>query len=357
MFNQEITFDRFVRGLIICLGIILLIYTISYLSGVLIPFFVAWFVAYLIFPVVHFFQYRLHLHNRILSIIVTLSLFAGIAYGLFVCISPSVTQELGQFKQEIIESFRKTSSNASIPPAVQRLVQQQSHYIENRLTNYNQEDFIQLLKDYVPKAWELVYETANIIIGIIGSFIGVLYLFFILYDYEKLYNGFIKIFPPSRRPFVKTLIEDLNKGMNSYFRGQALISLCVGILFSIGLLLIGFPLAIPIGILIGFLSLIPYMHSLGLIPLILFSLVKAAGTGQNFWLILLSALLVFVCVQMIQDIILTPRIMGKAVGLPPFLILLSLSVWAYILGIIGMIIALPLTTLIISYYKRYISKE
>jgi predicted PurR-regulated permease PerM len=68
-------------------------------------------------------------------------------------------------------------------------------------------------------------------------------------------------------------------------------------------------------------------------------------------------LAVFLIVQAIQDLVLTPKIMGKAMSLPPFLILLSLSIWGYLLGIIGMIVALPITTLIISYYKRYVVKE
>lgn len=356
MFEKEITFDRFVRGVMICLGVLALIYAIGYLSSVLIPFFVAWFVAYLIFPVVFFFQYKVHLHSRILSIIVTLFLIVGVLYGLVALAAPSVGHELSQFKEEVVESFNRTSYNSSIPPVVQRFVQ---HHFQNWNLDFlvSRSDFIEMLRDYVPRLWSLIYETANVLIGIIASLVGVLYLFFILYDYEKLYNGFIRLFPSSRRPFVKDLASDLSQGMSRYFRGQALISLCVGILFSIGFLLIGFPLAIPIGIFIGILSLIPYMHAFGLIPILLFSLIKASGTGQNFWVILFSALLVFLCVQIIQDTILTPRIMGKAVGLPPFLILLSLSVWGYLLGIIGMIIALPLTTLIISYYKRYVSKE
>ena len=144
--------------------------------------------------------------------------------------------------------------------------------------------------------------------------------------------------------------------MNAYFRGQFIIAVCVGILYCIGFTIIGFPLAIPLGILIGILSFIPYLHALGLIPAFLLCAIKSAETGQNFWLILISALSVFIIAQAIQDIILTPKIMGKAIGLPPFLILLSLSVWGYVLGIIGMIIALPLTTIFFSYYKRYISK-
>ena len=111
------------------------------------------------------------------------------------------------------------------------------------------------------------------------------------------------------------------------------------------------------GILVGVLSFIPYLHALALVPAFLLCILKSAETGQNFWLVLLSAALVFVIVQIIQDAVLTPRIMGKAIGLPPYLILLSLSVWGCLLGVIGMIIALPLTTLICSYYKRYINRS
>jgi predicted PurR-regulated permease PerM len=66
---------------------------------------------------------------------------------------------------------------------------------------------------------------------------------------------------------------------------------------------------------------------------------------------------VYVIVQVIQDFVLTPKIMGKAMGLNPAIILLSISVWGSLLGFIGLIIALPLTTLLISYYNRYISRR
>ncbi len=80
-------------------------------------------------------------------------------------------------------------------------------------------------------------------------------------------------------------------------------------------------------------------------------------TGGNFWLILLSALAVFAIVQAIQDWVITPKVMGKVTGLNAAVILLSLSIWGSLLGFVGLIIALPLTTLIISYYKRFILHE
>ncbi|MGN1213949.1 MAG: AI-2E family transporter, partial [Bacteroidaceae bacterium] len=169
-------------------------------------------------------------------------------------------------------------------------------------------------------------------------------------------QGWLKLVPRRYQSFANTLFSDLKQGMNAYFRGQMLIAFCVGILYCIGFTIIDFPLAIPLGILIGVLSFIPYLHALGLIPAFILCVLKSAETGQNFWLVILSAALVFIIIQIIQDALLTPKIMGKAIGLPPFLILLSLSVWGFLLGIIGMIIALPLTTIIFSYYKRYISK-
>ena len=68
----------------------------------------------------------------------------------------------------------------------------------------------------------------------------------------------------------------------------------------------------------------------------------------------LAVVIVFVVVQLFQDLFLVPKIMGKVTGLKPAVILLSLSVWGSLMGIIGMIIALPLTTLIVSYYKRWV---
>ena len=209
----------------------------------------------------------------------------------------------------------------------------------------------------MPKVFSVIGQTASIIISVVASLITLLYLFFILLDYEKLASGFIKMFPKKNRPFWRELIGDVEREMNSYIRGQSLVALCIAILFCIGFTIIDFPMAIGLGILIGILSLIPYVHGLAFIPMVFLSLLKAADTGQNFWIIFASSVAVFVVVQAITDMVLTPKIMGKAMGLNPAVILLSLSVWGALLGFIGLIIALPLTTLIIAYYQRYVTKE
>ena len=98
----------------------------------------------------------------------------------------------------------------------------------------------------------------------------------------------------------------------------------MGIMFCIGFTIIGFPMAIGLGILIGILDLVPYLHTFALIPTAFLALLKAADTGQNFWIIFGLAVLVFIIVQIITDMVVTPKIMGKAMGLNPAILLLSL---------------------------------
>ena len=131
----------------------------------------------------------------------------------------------------------------------------------------------------------------------------------------------------------------------------------MGILFCIGFTIIGFPMAIGLGILIGILDLVPYLHTFALIPTAFLAGLKALDTGQNFWVVFGLALLVFAVVQVIIDMVVTPKIMGKQMGLNPAILLLSLSVWGALLGFIGLIVALPLTTLIMAYWQRYVTKE
>ncbi len=142
--------------------------------------------------------------------------------------------------------------------------------------------------------------------------------------------------------------------MNHYFRGQALVALCVGVLFCIGFLIIDMPLAIILGLFIGVLNMVPYLQLISLVPAILLCLVCSVDSGVDFWIIFWKCMAVYCIVQAIQDLFLTPKIMGKAMGLNPAIILLSLSIWGTLLGFLGLIIALPLTTLLLAYYDEYL---
>ena len=356
MLEKEITFDRVVRWLIAALIAVGLVLLINRLSKVLLPFFIAWIMAYMIYPFVCFLQNKCRLKYRVLSIVVALLVvFAVITLAAFLVVPPIIEESLRMAKL-ITVYFNDTLASSDLFANLQNVLQ--SYASDDSLMKLIQHSSVMdVAENLVLKAWEFLSGTLNFAIGLLGSLIVLLYLFFILLDYEKISKGWIHFIPEGQRGIASMVAHDVKNGMNAYFRGQSLIALLVGILFSIGFLIIDFPMAIGLGLFIGLLNLIPYLQLVGFIPTIILALVKAADTGQSFWVIILCALAVFAVVQTIQDVILTPRIMGHVMGLNPAIILLSLSIWGSLLGIIGLIIALPLTTLLISYYRRFILKE
>jgi len=355
LFDKPFTFDRVMRiffGVIIAAGII---YLIAVLRNALLPFLIAWLLAYMMQPFVLFFQYKLHFKFRIISILAviisTIIIFAGLA----ALIIPSVTEEASS----MMNMLQKYNGYSHIPFIPNSWVVYIEHNLDpDRLMRMlSKENLNDLVKEVFPQVWSLLTNTFSIIFSITIVFVILLYFIFILLDYEKIANGWINLIPKKYRNFVKGLSEDVEFSMNRYFRGQSLIALCVGILLAIGFRIIDFPLAIVLGLFIGVLNLIPYMQAIGFIPMILLSLIKSTETGENFWIIFGLSVLVLGIVQCIQDLILTPKIMGKAMGLNPAIILLSLSIWGTLLGFVGLIIALPMTTLCLSYYKRFVLME
>ena len=356
MERKKITFDSFIRAVILGAIIIGELMLLKRLSGVLLPFFLAWLIAYLIYPLVSFFQHKLRLKNRIISIfcaLFTLSVIGSVAFYLLV---PPMIQEFLRVKDLLIEYFSTTHTASNVPTTLSEFIRQNIdlHILEQM---FSQENILDALKVTVPKLWSLISESINLLFGFFTVFLILLYIVFILLDYESISEGWAHLMPRKYRKTVTGILNDVKDGMNRYFRGQALVALCVGILFSIGFLIIDFPLAIGLGLFIGALNMVPYLQIIGFVPTIMLAILKAADTGDNFWIIIASAAAVFIVVQIIQDGYLVPRIMGKITGLNPAIILLSLSIWGSLMGMLGMIIALPLTTLMLSYYQRYIINQ
>jgi len=356
LFDRPFTFDRVVRITLSGLAIIIGIYLLAVLRNALLPFLVAWLLAYLMQPFVKFFQYKLKFKSRILSIIAVLlclCIFLGLV---FIAVVPSAAQEIEKTLQ-LINTYNLRDGNVPFIPEAWVQYLQANMDINHLIELLSRENIQNAIKQLAPKMWSLLSNTFSVLFGITIIFVILLYFIFILLDYEKIANGWKELIPIRYRPFVEGLAEDVETSMNRYFRGQSLIAFCVGVLLAIGFRIIGFPLGVTLGLFIGVLNLIPYLQTIGIIPMVLLSLLRSAETGENFWFIFGSALLVLGIVQVIQDLFLTPRIMGQAMGMNPAIILLSLSIWGTLLGFIGLIVALPLTTLCLSYYKRFILME
>lgn len=351
--HKEINFDRFIRGLIALVLLCCAYLLIDTLSGVLIPFFVAWAIAYMLQPVVVFFQNTCRLRNKALSVTLVVLLFLGLLTLIGWFFIPALVTESMHLKDVALSYIQNGAENSTIPTSIQDFIRK--HAAELQLDNLLQQENVQEgIKRILPKAWEVITSTAGSLISFLGSLIAIIYLFLLLLDWERYANGWINYVPYRRRPFMQKLVGDVETYMAGYFRGQALVALSNCVMFSIGFLLIGFPMPVFLGVLIGLISFVPYLQVVGIIPATLLALLEAADKGENFWLLIGGVLLVYIVVQVIQDIVVTPKIMGHIMGLRPAVIFLSLSVFGYLLGIIGLIIALPITTLMLTYYKEYV---
>lgn len=361
--EKPYTFDRVFRLLISVAIVIGVVWLMKYLSDVLIPFAVAFLIAYLLNPLVNRIQRRVRHRGPAVFIALGLALGLVVLGGLLV--TPKVKQEILHMSDLISRVAQDTNLTQRaveyLPEGLWKNIRQlaKGDRMQQVRTLLGREDIWALLqvagKKVLPGLWQVIHGTASFIFGLLGLFIILLYLVFMLLDYQRIKNEWQSLIPPQWRESILGFINDFNDGMNQYFRSQALVAFIVGVLFAIGFALIGLPMGIVLGLFIGLLNMVPYLQTIGLVPAGFLAVIRAIETGGNLWVILGLTLLVFAIVQAIQDGLLVPRIMGKVTGLSPAMILLALSIWGKLLGLLGLIIALPMTCLLLAYYRRMVA--
>ena len=343
------TFDRVVRILftvaVVCAGV----WLIKRLSSVLLPFVVAWLISYVLEPFVIRNKRLLRCKSRLVPVMLTLLEALLLTIIFCVMFMPSIFEEIHQVAG-LVRQYATTDTYIAFIP------QEVHDYLRDNIDFYkiSQEMSSQDIQSLIGTLASFISGGVSIIMGFFNWILVVLYVIFIMLDYDKLSKGFKRMVPHKYRRNAFSVGNDVKNSMNHYFRGQALVALCVGILFSIGFLILGMPLAVVLGLFIGLLNMVPYLQLVSIPITTVLCLVYSVQDNIDFWTIWWSCMAVYIVVQCIQDLILTPKIMGKAMGLNPAIILLALSVWGSLLGFIGLVIALPLTTLIISYYSRYV---
>lgn len=355
--EKPYTFDRVIRIIISLTVVVGLYFLLNKLSPVLLPFLVALLIAYLLQPIVHFFQHTLRFKHRLLAVTSTLVLFFGTIIGILFIIIPIASNEIRAISETITLYVQGMHVDSFLPEQWQKEIRMFLAQL-NVQTIIENDTIMSMLKNSTPRLWSFINSSFSFIMGFSVVFIVLLYIVFILKDFDKITTQWINIVPIKFRGIALEIVSDIEKGMSKYFRGQFLIAFIVGTLFTIGFSIIGLPLAILFGIFVGILNLVPYLQIIAVVPALFLVFLQSIETNQSFGACLLGLLIVFAIVQGLQDLVLVPKIMGKVTGLNPAIILLSLSVWGALLGIVGMIIALPMTTLMISYYQRFvINKE
>lgn len=344
------TADRIMRliiGLAIGAG---LIWLLGYLSDVLLPFFAACFFAYLLQPVVELNQRLIHTKGRVLASIMTVLEVSIVLIGVAWIFMPQIIRELDVLG-DILHSV--STGQRPIPPEIATVID----FVEREFSPAELKSMLSefRLSTLISRGSSLLGESLSVIFEALSWALTLIYVLFILIDYPQIVRGFKLIIPYKYRSGAMSIVREVQQSMNHYFRGQGCVALCAMVFYCIGFSIVGLPLAIPMGVLVGILYMIPYFQYVTLVPVAVICLIYSLGGEVTFLNLFGKSLLVYLCSQSVCDYILTPHIMGKEMGMNPAVILLSLSVWGSLLGIIGMIIALPTTSLIMVYYERYIS--
>lgn len=352
-YRRPYTFDRVVRIIFSICGVLATLYLLDILKGVLLPFLVACLISYMLEPIVSWNRKLLRTRKRFFPVVLTLletCILAGAFCAIFI---PYLISECTEMADMIKTYATKQIDIPFISSNIHRFIKQNIDF-NSIYKLLSHKEWEELIKTSITSSWNFLSSGVAMIAAAASWLIVILYVLFIMLDYEKLMLSFKQLVPYSHRSKVFRIVNDIKVAMNRYFRGQFLIATLVGILFSIGFMIIGLPMGIVLGLFIGILNLVPYLQLISLPITTLLCLVWTVSTGGDFWLIFWESMAVYLIVQCIQDLFLTPKIMGKSMGLNPAIILLSLSVWGSLLGFMGLIIALPLTTLLISYYNLYV---
>ena len=345
--SRPFTFDRTVR-LVITLGIIAcIVWLLGVLENVLLPFFLACLLSYIMEPFVEFNQLLSKYHRRAPAVFITLGDGIIIAFLLIYFFMPIVMDEMHRMSKLMDTYSGRSVSIPFLPLEFSRALEEKFN-INILMRDFENGQF----DSWLDKGETFLSASIDFMIHSIEWLLTFIYVIFILLDYNKLWKGFSLLIPKKHRGAVLQIMTDVKLYMNKYFRSQLLIAGCAAVLYCIGFTVVGLPMAIVMGLIVGILYMIPYFQYITLIPVILICYITSLDGHVDFWVLLGKCGLVYLISQCICDYVLTPKIMGKSMGLNPAIILLSLSIWGTLLGIIGMIIALPLTTLLLVYYRK-----
>lgn len=350
--SRPFTFDRVVRMVIALVIIAVAVWLIGVLKNVLLPFCLACLISYIMEPFVEFNQRLLRRKGRVLAVFVTIFDVTVILAIILYFFIPMVGNEIEQMEGMLKKYSDYKFTIPFLPDNVTAVIEQRF-------------DFSKLLDELstgkgsviLSKGEDLVAASVEMLMHSLEWLLTFIYIIFILIDYDKLGDGFKLLVPEKYKAPVFQVMKDIKDSMNIYFRSQLLIASCAAVFYCIGFSIVGLPMAIVMGLLVGILYMIPYFQYVTLIPVAAICFIYSLGGEANFLTEFGQCCLVYVVSQSICDYVITPHIMGKEMGLNPAIILLSLSVWGSLMGIIGMIIALPTTALIMTYYEKYISER
>ena len=352
-------------------------WVVNALSSVLIPLAIAGIIAYLLDPIVDWFQKKrgFKRQNAIILVFCIAVLLVG---GVVGSVVPSLISQVSELTTEFPKQTKKfqlsvssivnmgdpakptnTSTNAPAKPVWFEMPQEWKKNVG--VTNEKMREF---MVDAVAKisAWGL--EQLKKVMSLLGFLAGLalvpVYVFYFLLEKRGIKQNrtdYLPVHESRVKEEIVFVLHSINDCLIVFFRGQVLVAMCVGALLTTGFLVIGLEYAILLGVMAGLLSIIPYLGvALSIIPAFVLSMIQFVP--DHGWLKPVLVLVVFAAVQAMEGLFISPKIIGDRVGLHPLTIIVAVMVGTTLLGgIMGGVLAIPLTAALRTAMFRYVWKD
>ena len=356
--------DRIIRGATTLALLAAVFYLVAYVADVLVPLALGILLAYLLDPAVAWVQSGVKRRNLavFITLVGALSVFSLVALVLI----PMISNEFSHLMSMVREALEPGSTfraglRERIPPDVFMIVEQvlRSEEVQNFVKESSElrSAAVHVLRKMVPGLWGILSGAFSIVGLLIQGVLVLVYLTFVLIDFRKFQESWQEFLPPQWRGGIVDFLSEFNDAMSVYFRGQFLVASTVGVVFAIGFSIVGLKMAILLGLMIGLLNMVPYLQLVGVVPALILAVVTAVEQGNPVQGYLIGVGVVFLVAQILQDVVITPRIMGEATGLRPVVILFCVFFWGKLLGFLGVLLAIPLTCLGLAHYRRLLKAQ
>lgn len=343
--QEKARFAKFILGLGAILTMLFILYV---LRAVFIPILLSFFMAYLLNPLIELLERKKI--NRTTAVVFTLAILLVAAFFLFSSLLAVIQREIS-IAGEKLPAYIANLGNTVLPKLKNMLMlRNMPTTIEeflSQLGNYARglsPDVLSMLAGWLSSVFK---STLSYVIGLLGFLIMPFYVFYILMDFEKIKTIVWYYIPPKNRQWVDVKWDEINHVLSAFLRGQFILAVIMIALYSISLYLIGVELSFLIGIIAGVAFLIPFM---GLIVGVLLGGTMAFLQFQDF-LHPLYVIIAFAVIQIVEAYVITSKIIGQKVGLHPVITIVSILVWGELLGLFGILIAVPLTAVLKVFFK------
>lgn len=315
------------------LALILLIFLILRygltVGEVLKPFIIAAAISYLMNPLVRFFEKRGI--PRIYGVAIVYLIFIVLILLVSFILVPRLIKEISglvlnipQYSSQIqglVKGFQDSYMNSRLPESFKEVIDENIIRLQSIILS-----FLQTIAEGIIEVFSQLFNI--IIVPVIA--------FYMLKDNEYFKNQFLLLLPKAKRTKFILLLRDIDNVFGKYIRGQIIVGSFVGVFTTIALLIIKVKYAFVLGIFAGISNIIPYFGPfIGIVPTILFALLDSTGKA-------LYAGGAFILIQQVESGFLTPRIIGKSVGIHPIYVIMALIAGGKLLGVIGLVLAVPI---------------